>query len=232
MILLRRLLPVVLLAATFAAIWRSGLPDQLTWSGLGRNQALLTAWVVAHPLLSRIGYVGIYTLSTALSLPQAVLLTIAGGLLFGAIVGTALAAVGATAGATILFLVARSALGEPLSRRGGETVANLRGALHRDGFSYLLAIRLLPVFPFWVVNLAASVSGMRLRSYVFATLIGVIPGTFVFASLGSGVGDVLAAGRTPDLSIVFTLPVLGPLVALALLSLIPVAWKKWKASNA
>ncbi len=232
MILLRRLVPVVLLAAAFAAIWRSGLPEQLTWSGLGRNQALLADWVAAHPLLSRIGYVGLYALSTALSLPQAVLLTIAGGLLFGALAGTALASAGATAGATILFVVARSALGQSLSRRGGQTVANLRAALHRDGFSYLLAIRLLPVFPFWVVNLAASVSGMRLRSYVLATAIGVIPGTFVFASLGSGVGGVLASGGTPDLSVVFTLPVLGPLVGLALLSLFPVAWKKWKASNA
>jgi uncharacterized membrane protein YdjX (TVP38/TMEM64 family) len=232
MILLRRLLPVVLLAAAFAAIWRSGLPDQLTWSALGRNQALLAGWVEAHPLLSRIGYVGLYTLSTALSLPQAVLLTIAGGLLFGTIVGTALATVGATAGATVLFLAARSALGEPLSRRGGATVANLRTALRRDGFSYLLAIRLVPLFPFWVVNLAASVSGMRLRSYVFATLIGVIPGTLVFASVGSGVGDVLAAGGTPNLSVIFSLPVLGPLVGLALLSLLPVVWKRWKRRDA
>lgn len=232
MILLRRLVPVVVLVAALAAIWRSGLPDQLTWSGLGRNQALLAGWVATHPLLSRICYVGIYTLSTALSLPQAALLTIAGGLLFGAIAGTALATTGGTAGATILFLIARSALGEPLSRRGGQTVANLRAALAGDGFSYLLAIRLLPLFPFWVVNLAASVSGMRLRSYVLATAIGVIPATFVFASVGSGVGDVLAAGGTPNLSVIFSLPVFGPLVGLAVLSLLPVAWKKWKRRDA
>ena len=177
----------------------------------------------ALSVISQSGFI-----STALSLPQAVLLTIAGGLLFGPFVGTAMTVVGATAGATILFLTARSALGDTMSRRGGAALAAVREALRRDGFSYLLAIRLVPLFPFWLVNLAASVCGMRLGTFALATAIGIIPGTFVFSSIGAGVGDVLAAGGSPDLSIFFTLPVLGPLVGLAILSLAPVAWKKWK----
>jgi len=225
----RRFLPLLGLAAAFIAIWASGLTDALTWAGLARNQALLAGWVGDHPLLAGAVFVAAYVVSTALSLPQAALLTIAGGLLFGTVAGGTLAVLGATGGACILFLAARSALGEGLTRRGGAAMATVRDALRRDGFSYLLALRLIPLVPFWLVNLAASVCGMRLAPFAAATLIGIIPGTFVFASIGAGVGSVLAAGGTPNLSVIFSLPVLGPLVGLALLSLVPVAWKKWHA---
>ncbi|MEI7713808.1 MAG: VTT domain-containing protein [Rhodospirillales bacterium] len=228
MIALRRFVPLAMLALVFLAIWWTGLAAQLTWNGLASNRATLAAWVATHALSAAAAFATIYAISTALSLPQAVLLTIAGGLLFGPIVGTALTVVGATAGAAILFLTARSALGDTMSRRGGAALAAVREALRRDGFSYLLAIRLVPLFPFWLVNLAASVCGIRLGTFALATAIGIIPGTFVFSSIGAGVGDVLAAGGSPDLSIFFTLPVLGPLVGLEVLSLAPVAWKKWK----
>jgi uncharacterized membrane protein YdjX (TVP38/TMEM64 family) len=229
---IRRFLPVVLLAAAFAAIWWSGVLGQLSWAGLARNQALLAGWVNAHPVLAGASYMGIYAAATALSLPQGALLTITSGLLFGAAIGTGLTVVGATVGAVLLFLAARSALGEAIARRGGAAMEKIRDALRRDGFSYLLAIRLLPLFPFWLVNLAASVCGMRLGTFALATSIGIIPGTFVFASIGAGVGSVLAAGGTPNLSVIFSLPVLGPLVGLAVLSLLPVAWKKWKRTDA
>jgi uncharacterized membrane protein YdjX (TVP38/TMEM64 family) len=227
--LFRRLLPLILLAVAFAAIWWSGLASELTWAGLARNQALLAGWVDAHPLLAGAAYIVLYAVSTALSLPQGALLTLSGGLLFGAVIGTVLAVTGATAGAIALFLAARSALGASMEKRGGATMGKLRDALRKDGFSYLLAIRLLPLFPFWLVNLAASVCGMRLGPFALATFLGIIPATFVFASIGAGVGSVLAAGGTPNLSVIFSLPVLGPLVALALLSLAPIAWKKWHA---
>lgn len=229
---LRRFLPLLLLLVALIAIWASGLTDALTWAGLARNQALLAGWVGEHPVLAAGTYVGLYMVSTALSLPQGALLTIAGGLLFGAVVGASLAVTGATAGAVILFLAARSALGEALTKRGGSAMASVRDALRRDGFSYLLAIRLLPLFPFWLVNLAASVCGMRLFPYTAATLLGIIPATFVFASIGAGVGTVLSSGGTPDLSVIFSWPVLGPLVGLAMVSLAPVAWKKWKRADA
>ena len=231
MIVLRRFLPLFAIVAAFAAIWWSGVLDALSWAGLARNQALLAGWVGAHPLLAGASYMGIYATATALSLPQGALLTITSGLLFGALIGTCLTVVGATVGAVLLFLAARSALGEAIARRGGAPMEKLRDALRRDGFSYLLAIRMLPLFPFWLVNLAASVCGMRLGSFALATLIGIIPGTFVFSSVGAGVGSVLAAGGTPDLSVIFSLQVLGPLVGLAVLSLLPVAWKKWRRGN-
>ena len=228
MIALRRSLPLLSIAIAILAIWWSGLATHLNWVGLARNQALLTGWVDTHTALAAVAFAVVYALSTALSLPQGALLTIVGGLMFGPFAGTLLTVTGATVGAVVLFLAARSALGDAMARRGGAALAKIREALRKDGFSYLLAIRLLPLFPFWLVNLAASVSGMRLGPFALATVLGIAPATFVFSSIGGGVGSVLAAGGSPDLSIVFSLPVLGPLVGLAALSLAPVAWKKWK----
>jgi uncharacterized membrane protein YdjX (TVP38/TMEM64 family) len=158
-------------------------------------------------------------------------MTMTGGLLFGILAGGAMAVAGATLGAVFLFLIARSAFGDPLARRGGAALGKLREELRRDGFSYLLSIRLVPVLPFWLVNLAAAACGMRLRHYVAATLIGIMPMTFVLASIGAGLGDVLARGERPNLSIIFSWPILGPLVALAVASLTPVIWRKWRTSH-
>ena len=102
----------------------------------------------------------------------------------------------------------------------------MRARLRRDGFRYLLAIRLIPLFPFWLVNLAAALCGMRLGSYVAATALGIVPVTAVLAWTGAGIGTLLAAGQRPDLSVVVSLPVLGPLIALAALSLLPLVWRR------
>ena len=115
-----------------------------------------------------------------------------------------LAVVGSTAGAIALFLAARHHLAEPWPPAAADFFDRIRPGLQRDGFSYLLALRLVPAFPFWLVNLAAALCGMRLLPYAAATLLGIIPATFVFASIGAGVGDVLAAGGRPDLAVIFS----------------------------
>jgi uncharacterized membrane protein YdjX (TVP38/TMEM64 family) len=188
--------------------------------------------VTTHPWLAPCLFVAAYTVSVALSLPQATVLTIAGGLLFGTAAGGALAVFGATIGAVLLFLIARSAIAGSMAARGGAALGKLREDLQRNGFSYLLAIRLLPVVPFWLVNLAAALCGMRLSQFAVATFIGIIPATFVIASIGAGVGSVLARGQRPDLSLLVSWPVLGPLLALAMLSLTPVIWRKWRTRHA
>ena len=225
---LRRFLPLLVLAVAIGAIWASGLAGELNWAALARHQAGLLAWVDRYGPIAVAAYVLLYAGAVALSLPQAVVLTITGGLLFGTILGGALAVLGATIGAIALFLIARSALGDSLAAKGGPFLQKLRDELRRDGFTYLLAIRLIPAFPFWLVNLAAALGGMRLLPYAAATLIGIAPGTFVFASIGAGVGEILATGGTPDLSVIFSWPILGPLVALAILSLLPVLWRRWR----
>jgi uncharacterized membrane protein YdjX (TVP38/TMEM64 family) len=159
-------------------------------------------------------------------------LTVAGGLLFGTLLGGTMAVIGATAGALVLFLAARSAFGSAMAARGGGgRLARIRTELQRNGFSYMLAIRLIPALPFWLVNLAGALGGMRLLPFAAATLIGIIPATFVYASIGAGVGEVLAAGRRPDLALIFSPQILVPLVALGLLALLPVVWRRRKHPN-
>jgi uncharacterized membrane protein YdjX (TVP38/TMEM64 family) len=228
----RRLIVPAILIAVIVAAWSLGLTDLLTWAGLAREHAVVTAWVASHPLIGAALFLLIYVATVTLSLPQAGLLTLTGGLLFGTIAGGLLAVAGATIGAVFLFLIARSAFGEPLARRGGATLGKLRDGLRRDGFSYLLALRLIPVVPFWLINLAAALGGMRLRPFVLATLLGILPATFVTAWIGAGLSRVLDQGGKPDLGILFSFPVLGPLVALAALSLVPVIWRNWRGRDA
>jgi uncharacterized membrane protein YdjX (TVP38/TMEM64 family) len=226
MLTLRRVLPLAILLAVLAVLLASGLAGKLDWATLGRYQGTLDAWVGRHPIGAPVLYAVLYAAVTALSVPEAAVLTVAGGLLLGTVLGGAMAVIGATVGALVLFLAARSAFAGAMAARGGGRLARIRAELHRNGFSYLLAIRLVPAFPFWLVNLAAALAGMRLLPFAAATLIGIIPATFVYSWIGAGVGSVLAAGSRPDLGVIFSPQILAPLVALGLLALLPVVWRR------
>lgn len=230
--LIRRFWPLLLLLLAVVAIWASGLAHQISWEALARHQTALAGWVVAHPIVAPVLYILGYAVAVALSLPQAAIVTAAGGLLFGTLFGGALAIVGSSLGAVGLFLAVRYQFAGTLAERGGGLLDRLRPSLERDGFSYLLAIRLVPLFPFWLVNLAAALSGMRLLPYATATVLGITPVVFVYASIGAGLGEVLAMGRHPDLTVIVSPRVLGPLAGLAALSLLPVAWRRWKRADA
>jgi uncharacterized membrane protein YdjX (TVP38/TMEM64 family) len=206
------LLPLALLAAGLVALWALGLQQNLSWASLARHQADLLAAVAARPIETGGAYVVVYTILVACSVPEAAIVTVAGGLLFGTVLGGALAVIGATLGAIALFLAARTAFVDLMAARAAPLMARIRPGIERDGFLYLLAIRLIPIFPFWLVNLAAAACGMRLVPFVAATLLGIIPGTLVFAAIGAGVADVLANGGTPDFSVVFSPRVLLPLL--------------------
>ena len=229
---LRRFWPPLLLLAAIAVAWASGLTRLISWHTLAHHQLELAVWVETHPILAPSLYMLTYAVVVALSLPEAAVVSVAGGLLFGTFLGGILAIAGSTVGAIVLFLAIRHHLASAIAARGGRLIDRVREALARDGFSYLLAIRLVPAFPFWLINLAAGLSGMGLRPYVLATVLGIIPATFVYASIGAGVGKVLAEGGAPDLSIVFSPGILGPLIGFAALSLLPIAWRRWKRSNA
>ena len=230
--LLRRVWPVPLLLLGLAAAWAGGLTQQISWTGLASNHAALTTWVASHPITAPVLYMLLYAVAVLLSLPESAVLTVAGGLLFGTAFGGILAVLGSSVGAIALFLAIRYHLADAIAGRRGRFLDAVRLGLRRDGFSYLLAIRLVPAFPFWLVNLAATLSGMRLLPYAAATAIGIMPATFVFASIGAGVGDVLTMGGRPDLGVVFSARILGPLLGLAVLALLPVAWRRWKRSSA
>jgi uncharacterized membrane protein YdjX (TVP38/TMEM64 family) len=231
MIVLRRLWPLLLILALLAAVFATGLHRQLTWASLGAHEAALRQLVATAPVVAAAAYVAAYAAAVALSIPFGALFTVSGGLLFGTLLGGALAVLGASIGAMLVFMAARSVLGPLLAARAGPFLDRVGPGLRRDGFSYLLAMRLTPVVPFWVTNLAPALLGIPLSTFAGATFIGIMPATFVFASIGAGVGSVLAAGKSPDLSLIWSPPVLLPLLGLAVLSLLPVAWRHWKARN-
>lgn len=225
----RRWGPLALLVAALGLALALGLHRHLSLDALAERRAALGAFVAADPALAALAYVGAYVAVVALSLPGGAAMTLAGGLLFGAIAGAALAVMGATLGACVVFLAARAALAGALERRGGEAVRRAVAAVREGGFWYLLTLRLLPVVPFWLANLAPALAGMRFPPYVAATALGIVPGTAVFASVGAGLGGVLDAGGRPDLTVILSPPVLLPLLALAALSLLGAWWRSRRA---
>ena len=209
----QRLIAPIVLIALIAAVWLLGLTDRLSWSGLARNQAILNEWVRAS--LARAVYVcgGIYRVGGAV---LAAGRTVDDGrrVAFGTMAGGALAVIGATTGAVLLFLIARSAVGGSMAARGGVALGKLREDLQRDGFAYLLAIR----YPRGAILAGQPGRGIvrhAARSVCRCHFIGIIPATFVIASIGAGIGGVLDRGQRPDLSVLVSWPVLGPLLALA-----------------
>jgi len=229
---LRRFAPLAILLCALPALWASGLLNHLSWASFSQYEAVLSAWIGRHPVLAPLAYAAAYAATTALSVPEAAVLTLIGGLMFGTLLGGTMAVIGATVGALVLFLAARSAFATSRESSTGRRLARIRAALQRDGFHYLLAIRLIPAFPFWLVNLAAAIAGMRVLPFSAATLIGIIPATFLYAWIGAGVGEVLSSGDTPDLSAIFSPRLIGPLMALALLALLPLVLRKRNRSDA
>lgn len=225
----RRLWPLALVLAALGLAYALGLHRALSFEALAARRASLAGFVAASPVLAVLAYVGIYLLVVALSLPGAVVMTLAGGFLFGPWLGAAAAVVGAGLGACALFLAARYALAAALAAKAGPLLGKVRDGLARDGFWYLLSLRLIPVVPFWLVNLAPALAGMRLAPFAAATFLGIIPGTAVFAGIGAGLGQVFEAGGRPDLSVIFSPGILLPLLGLAALSLAGIWWRGRKA---
>lgn len=227
-----RLLPVVLLALAAAAFFASGLHRYLTFEALRAHRGELLAWVDAHAFLAAIVFIAVYAAGIVLLPPSGTLMTVTGGFVFGAVAGTGLVVVGATAGATALFLVARFALGDWLRERAGAGIQRMRAGFRENELSYMLVLRLVPLFPFWLVNLAPAFLGVRLRTFVVGTFLGIIPGTAVFAVFGAGLGSILDANQDLSLAGVLTPEIVGALLGLALLALAPVVYKKFKARAA
>lgn len=222
----KRFLPLAVLATAFIAFFALGGGKYISLEALSENRVALADWTAENPVLASAAYIGVYMIATAASLPVGTLLTLAGGFVFGWLLGGALTVVGATIGATVLFLAARSAFAAFFRSRVGDALAKMRDGFEKNAFSYILALRLAPVFPFFVVNVAPALAGASLKAFVIATAVGIIPGTFVYASVGAGLESVFASGGTPNLGAVFELKVLVPLVLLALLSLAPILYKR------
>lgn len=226
-----RWLPVVILLAGLGLFFALGLHKQVGFEALARHRNALNALVAGHPWLAPIAYIVVYVAAVAFSVPGGVWFTIAGGFLFGLFPGTLYAVIGATLGAIGLFIAARTAFGDVLRAKAGPAIRRMEDGFRANALSYLLFLRLVPLFPFFLVNLVPAFLGVSLRTYAIATFLGVIPGTTVFASVGNGLGAVLDAGGRPDLGIILKPSILFPILGLALLALIPVVYKRLRAAR-
>jgi uncharacterized membrane protein YdjX (TVP38/TMEM64 family) len=238
--------PLVVVVAAACLAYGFGLHRYLALDAIAERHGAMRAFVDNSLLLSIVIYVLIYVAVTALSLPGAAILTILGGFLFGWATGGAVAVVAATLGATIIFLVARSSFGDVLAKKAGPVLKKIIDGFTEDAFNYLLFLRLVPLFPFWLVNIAPALVGVRLKTFILATFVGIIPGTFAFATLGSGLESIIAAQTKMyhacvaekavadcmhyyDPGALLTPQIIAALVALGVVALIPVVVKRLRA---
>jgi uncharacterized membrane protein YdjX (TVP38/TMEM64 family) len=245
---LKRLWPLLLLLAVGGFILAMGWHRYLTLENLANNRESLRGLIEGHLLWAVACFVALYAVVVALSLPGGAVLTITGGFLFGWLLGGGASVIGATIGATVVFIIAKTALSDVLAARAGPWISRFRQGFQEDAFSYLLFLRLVPIFPFWMVNLAPGLLGVRFTPYVVTTFLGIIPGTFAFALAGNGLDSVIEAQQSAhqsclakageggqescpyglDASALLTPELIAGLVALGLVSLIPVALKWFK----
>jgi uncharacterized membrane protein YdjX (TVP38/TMEM64 family) len=219
---LLRVLPLIMIAGAAAAFFLSGANRYLSLSAIREHHADLLSFVAENYWSALALFCLAYVAVAALSIPGATLLSALGGFLFGNMVGTAAVVASATVGATILFTAARAAVGGFFRKRAGPYVRRLEEGFSRNAFSYLLLLRLIPAFPFFIINIASAFTRIRVATFFFATLIGIIPGAFAFVSAGNGLGAIFARGDELKLTGLLLEPeILTPIVALSLLALLP-----------
>lgn len=240
----QRFLPLIAIAGALGLILLNGWHKQLTLENMFAFRDRFQATIQSSLPLALLAYIATYATAVALSVPGALIFTLAGGLIFGWFLGGIAAVIAASIGATALFLIARSALGEGLRRKAGPGIAALVDGFQKDAMSYLLFLRLVPAFPFFLVNIAAAVVNVPLRTYIIASVLGMLPATFAFASIGAGLDSVFTKAKTDqavcaalkglsacplELSTksLVTKEILIALTLLAVVALIPVIYKKW-----
>ncbi len=225
----KRYLPLALTLVALGLFIVMGGAEHLKLDALTARYDEMKLLVSENRPLAALIFVAIYAALVAISFPSASALTIIGGLLFGTWFGGGLAVIAATLGATVIFLAARSAFAESLKAKAGPSLTMLRNGFEENASSYLLTLRLIPAFPFFLINIAAGVFGMRLLPYMVATGLGIIPGTFVYASVGAGAGSIVEQGGTVDAGGLLLQPqILLPILGLVLLALLPVAIRRFR----
>jgi len=245
---LAKWLPLIIILGAMALVYFMGWHKYLTFELIGRNYDVIRSYISSNLMLSILAYMGLYIIVVALSLPGALALTLAGGLLFGWQIGAPITIIAATIGATVIFLVAKTSLGDTLAAKAGPAINALREGFQKDAMSYLLFLRLVPAFPFFVVNLAPALLGVNLRTYVTATFLGIIPGSTAFSFAASQLGSVVERTNTEhaacvaqkgaencpytiDTSTLVSKEIILAFAAIGVVALIPVIVKRIRGGN-
>lgn len=228
MILFKRWFWLVILITSLLIFLYFGFDKYLSFTFLRENRAILLSWVVNHYVITVVLFMLLYVFAVAISFPGASYLTITSGFLFGAYIGTLYVVISATIGSVIIFLAVRHAVNPSLTNDANSVINKMRHGFKENEVRYLLFLRLLPIFPFWAVNIAAALFNVRVITFVTVTLIGIVPGAFIYGLLGSGLGRVLDQNKPPNLYIIFDPYIFTALFALAVLTLLPVIYKYLK----
>ena len=218
-------LALILLVAALGAFT---LRDYISFDTLRDNREALLAFRDTHFALMVAGFVGVYFLIVAFSLPGAAVASVTGGFLFGLAWGTTFNVAAATLGAMAIFQAARMGLGKALAARmeaGEGTLRRIKDGLNENEISVLFLLRLVPAVPFFVANLLPALVGVKFRNFVWTTAVGIIPGALVFTWIGVGLGEVFDRGESPDLSLLWEPQIIGPLLGLSVLAALPILIK-------
>lgn len=217
-----RFLPLIILAAAIAAAYKFGLHEYLTLDSIKAQKEEFQSLIDSRPVLAPIAFVGLYAAAVALSLPIATLLTLLGGFLFGAVQGTIMVVTAATIGATIIFLVAKTSLGTTLREKAGPLYDKVEGNMRDNAMGYLFFMRLVPIFPFVLVNILPALFNVPLRIFVITTFFGILPGSAVYVYFGQQLGEINALSdlARPELLLAFAL--------LGVFALIPTLYTQYK----
>jgi uncharacterized membrane protein YdjX (TVP38/TMEM64 family) len=223
-----KFLPIIVLLLGIILFFSFGGQNYLSLNALKENYQSLLDYTASHFLLASLIFVLAYVLVVAFSIPGATVMTLLGGFLFGTLFGSILVVLSATFGACLVYFAVTTAFGESLRSKAGGSIEKVRAGLEKDAFNYLLVLRLIPIFPFFVINIAAGVLDIKFKDFFWATLLGIIPGSAIYVWVGTSLGFVLKQGGDINLGIIFAPQFILPIVALALLSLFPIFMKKFK----
>lgn len=225
---IKRYLPISILIIGLVLFFYFKLYQYFTFSTLQQHRVELINWTQHYYFLTVIIFCLSYIAAVALSFPGATLLTLMGGFLFGTVLGSVFVILSATIGACLIFLATKTAFGDVLAKKAGPFVKKFEQGFKENAFSYLLILRFVPLFPFWLINIIPALLNVNLRIFFVTTLIGIIPGSVVYVSVGSGLGVIFDSNQQPNLSIIFEPHILLPIIGLAILSFVPIFYKKIK----
>lgn len=225
---MKRFSPIILILIGILVIYWSGIYQYISFDTLKAQHTALKAFITEHPISTPLIFMLSYTVLTALSVPGGIFLSLLGGYLFPQPLSTLYVVIAATVGATLLFLAAKTAIGDLLKKKAGPFLKKMEQGFQHNAASYLLFLRFVPLFPFWIVNLASALFGVPLRTFVWTTFVGIIPGALVFTLVGGGLEKVFEGQKEFSLSAIFNPELKIALVLLGLLALVPILFKKRK----
>ncbi|CDZ76871.1 TVP38/TMEM64 family inner membrane protein YdjZ [Legionella massiliensis] len=229
--LLQRLTPLLVLIILFLLFFHFHLDQYLNFNFLHEQRAVLLAWTQAHSLLAILAFIGIYISTIAIAVPSALFLTLTCGFLFGPL-GIFYVLISSTIGASILFFAVKIACHDWLDKKTGRWLNQMKQGFQQNAFFYLLSLRLMPIFPFFIVNIVSGLLNVRAKTFISATIIGTLPGTTIYVLIGNGLGQIFDQNQKPSLDILFNPAILLPLMGLALLSFLPIFYQRFTKSQA